>query len=65
LQLAAATLKRRAEAIEKRQRVLAKAKLRVEPTAKRVLTTAPVTHASMGMLIAEGIRGSIIRFTMS
>ncbi|MER9375491.1 SGNH/GDSL hydrolase family protein [Mesorhizobium sp. M0491] len=51
--LAAATLKRRAQAIEKRRRVLAKAKLKVEPT-KRVLAKAPVTHASMGVLIAEG-----------
>lgn len=52
--LAAATLKRRAEAIGKRQRALAKAKIGVEPSAKRVLTKAPVTHASRGVLIAEG-----------
>ncbi|MER9749189.1 SGNH/GDSL hydrolase family protein [Mesorhizobium sp. M0140] len=52
--LAAAALKRRAEAIEKRQRVLANAKLKIDPTAKRVLAKAPVTHASMGVLIAEG-----------
>ena len=51
--LAAATLKRRAQAIEERRRVLTKAKLKVEPT-KRVLTKTPVTHASMGVLIAEG-----------
>jgi lysophospholipase L1-like esterase len=52
--LAGAALKRRAQAIKKRQRVLAKAKLKVEPTAVPVLAKAPVTHASMGVLIAEG-----------
>ncbi|WP_189434514.1 SGNH/GDSL hydrolase family protein [Mesorhizobium sp. M1E.F.Ca.ET.041.01.1.1] len=52
--LALATLKRRAQAIEKRQRVLAKAKIKVEPTARNEPTKAPVTHASMGVLIAEG-----------
>lgn len=52
--LGAATLKRRAAAIEMRQRVLAKAKLEVEQPEKRALTKAPVTHASMGVLIAEG-----------
>ncbi|MES0038844.1 hypothetical protein NKJ74_26865 [Mesorhizobium sp. M0046] len=52
--LAAATLKRRAQAIGKRQRVLAETKLNVQQTAKGVLTEAPVTHASAGVLIAEG-----------
>lgn len=52
--LAAATLRRRAQAIGKRERVLAKEKLQVEPTTKHVLAMAPVTHASMGVLIAEG-----------
>lgn len=52
--LAAETLKRRAKAIGKRQRVLAKAKLKVKSTAMRTLAKAPVTHASMGVLIAEG-----------
>ena len=50
--LAAATLERRAQAIAKRQRVLAKVK--VEPAAKSVLAKVPVTHASAGVLIAEG-----------
>lgn len=52
--LAEAALKRRAKAIAKRQRVLTKAKLKVEPTAAPMLAKAPVTHASMGVLIAEG-----------
>ena len=46
--------KRRAEAIGKRQRALAKAKLKVEATAERAFTEAPLTHAIMGVLIAEG-----------
>ncbi|WP_292148402.1 SGNH/GDSL hydrolase family protein [Mesorhizobium sp.] len=52
--LAAATLKRRAQAIGKRQRALARAKIKVARTARRELAAMPATHASVGVLIAEG-----------
>ena len=58
--LAKATLERRSEAIAKRQTVLAKAKvtapplLEAAPRAAGVLAAAPLTHASRGVLIAEG-----------
>jgi hypothetical protein len=53
--LAATTLKRRAIAIKERERTLAKAKVKAAvPVRKGRLAKAPVTHASVGVLVAEG-----------
>jgi len=52
--LAASTLKRRAQANKKRKHALAKAKVKAVPTPKRALAKTPLTHASAGVLIAEG-----------
>lgn len=52
--LAQATLKRRRQAIRKRQRALAKAKIKPPAMPKGILAKAPVTHASAGVIIAEG-----------
>jgi len=53
--LAATTLKRRAVAMKERERALAKAKVKpAAPVRKGMLAKAPVTHASAGVLIAEG-----------
>ena len=40
--------------MEKRRGAMAKARLAVEPIAKAALAAAPLTHASAGVLIAEG-----------
>jgi hypothetical protein len=57
--LAAQTLKRRAQAMRKRQQALAKKGMKFTPPAelasrKGSLAKAPVTHASAGVVIAEG-----------
>jgi len=57
--LAAQTLKRRAQAMRKRQQALAKKGVKFTPPAeiasrKGALAKAPITHASAGILIAEG-----------
>ena len=58
--LARATLERRSKAIARRQSVLAKAKLTAAPALTAAaapagaLAAAPLTHASRGVLIAEG-----------
>ena len=52
--LAAATLERRAKATGKRQSVMARASVSVESTARPALAAVPFTHASAGVLIAEG-----------
>lgn len=57
--LAAQTLKRRSKAIRERRQALEKKGVKTAPAAKigskkRVLAKAPVTHASAGVVIAEG-----------
>ena len=54
--LAATTLKRREKVIKERERALAKAKVKAPVLVRkgRGLAKAPMTHASAGVLIAEG-----------
>jgi lysophospholipase L1-like esterase len=53
-EIAKSTLARRAAAKRTRARALAKTKVRRKPVAKGMLAAAPATHASAGVIVAEG-----------